>query len=544
MIGDTPVETVGTARKADAADAVGGSREGVADRAVASAGWMFAHRMSANVVRLAAVAVLARHLSPSEFGIVALAQVLLQFITLVGEAGIGTYVIYDEGDGHERRVHAAFWLNLALTVAQCALCAAALPLVAHVYGQPQLTPVLAALIAVFFMRQMAIVPEAVLQRGLRHPLIAKRDMLVGLLTAALSVVLALSGAGVWSLVVPSLVFEPSRCVIAAVAARWRPRLPMQRPEWRRILRYIAPLMGSNVLIPVTNDGDTLLVGKVLGAATVGYYNLAWQLANLVGRNITAVVSVVTLPALALVRSDLDRFRAGYLRMIRFLGFTCLPVLVGMALVAGDMVPVVYGRRWGPAITLFRIFVAFTLVRTLTSPSSMVYNVTGRPGIGFRIVAWMTPIYVAAIAVGTRWGAAGVATAVVVVRTVGALVELRLAGREIALRLRDVGRVLLPPAAITAAMAAAVTAAQGALVRAGLAPFTRLVAVSALGALTYMAVVLIVRPTGYDDLARSWRLVTTRLRRLRRRPRGARKTGETGEAGDAGAGPVLVGQGPV
>ncbi len=338
---------------------------GIAERTVHSAGWMLLRRVAANLVRLAAVAVLARHLSPAEFGVVALAQVVLQFITLVGEGGIGTYVIYDAEVGREERAHAAFWLNLVLTVLQAALCLALLPLVGPLFDSAQVTGILAALVAVFFVRQLAIVPEALLQRDLRHPVLARRDIVVDLASAALSVVLVLAGAGVWSLVVPALVLEPLRLLVAVVTAQWRPRRPFHTAQWRRILRYTAPLMGSNVLIPVTNDGDTLLVGRLLGATTVGFYNVAWQLSNLVGRNVTTVVSSVTMPALALLRDDRDRLRAAYLRMVGFLSVVCLPLLVGMAVLAGDLVPTLYGPRWQPAVTLLRIFVVFTLVRSLT-----------------------------------------------------------------------------------------------------------------------------------------------------------------------------------
>ena len=479
---------------------------GIADRTVASAGWMLGRRVTSNLVRLVAVAVLARHLSPAEFGIVALAQVLLQFVTLVGEAGIGTYVVYDEGEGRAQRLQAAFWLHVAMTVVQCALCLAVLPLIGPLFGPHQLAPVLAVLVGVFFVRQLAIVPEALLQRDLRHATLARRDMVLDVVAAGLSVVLALAGAGVWSLVLPSLVAEPARLVVAAVTARWRPRLPFHVSEWRRVLRYTAPLMGSNVLIPVTNDGDTLVVGKLLGATTVGFYNVAWQLANLVGRNVTAVVSSVTMPALALVRDDEDRLRAAYLRMVRFLGLVCFPLLVGMAVVAGDLIPTVYGDRWEPAVDLLRIFVAFTLVRSVTSPSSMVYNVTGRPDIGFKLTLWFTPVYLVAIGIGSLWGAAGIATGVMLARTGGALVDTGLAAHQIGLRLRAVAAVVAAPAVLTIVMGVAVWVARQGMAVAGIGAPARLLLSGLLGAAVYLGGLAVVRPAGTDDLLRSLRSV--------------------------------------
>jgi O-antigen/teichoic acid export membrane protein len=184
----------------------------------------------------------------------------------------------------------------------------------------------------------------------------------------------------------------------------------------------------------------------------------------------------------------------------------------MAVVADDLVRTVYGPGWGPVVALFRVFVAFTLVRSLTSPSSMIYNITGRPGIGFKVTAWMTPVYLAAILIGTEWGAVGVATGVVIVRGVGALLELRIAGREIDLRIDAVGRVLLGPAGLTLVMAGVVWAGRLALEAAGVGVLPRLLAATLLGGTVYVGVLAVLQPAGYDDLARSFRSVIPGLRR--------------------------------
>jgi O-antigen/teichoic acid export membrane protein len=474
---------------------------GIAGRSIHSATWLFAHKAVANAVRLVAVAVLARQLEPAQFGVVALAAVVLQFATLVGEAGVGTYVVYDRADGRESRAQAAFWLNVAITTVQCAVCLALIPVITRIYPEPGLAPVLGALTAVFFVNQLAMVPDALLRRDLRHPVLARRDMAIDVGSATLSVALALAGAGVWSLVVPVLVAQPISVAVALRAARWRPRLPFHVREWRTILRYTAPLMGSNALGLVANDGDTLLVGRVLGAGPLGYYSMAWQLANLVGRNVTSVVASVTMPALALVRDDLARFRAAYLRMVALLGLVCLPLLTGMFVMAGDLVPALYGSRWAPTIALLRIFVVFTLVRSLTSPSSMVYNVTGRPDIGFKFTIAFTPVYLAAIVVGSRWGAVGVASAVMIVRVVGAVVDLRLATGQMGMPVRAVASVLRRAVLLAVAAATAAWLAREALVQAGVGLFPRLALASAAGGAVYVAAVVRLRPPGYDDLAR-------------------------------------------
>lgn len=477
-----------------------------------SAAWVFGRRITSSLMSVLTVAVLARHLSPAQFGIVALAQVLLLFITLVGEAGVGTYVIYDREEDWQRRARSAFWLNVAITTAQVALCALAAPLVGSIFQQSAVTPVLLVLAGVFFIEQMAVVPEALMYRKLEHPRLARRDIALSVMTAVLSIALALRGWGVWSLVAPRLVVAPAKLIAAMTLAGWVPGWRLELRDWPKILRYTAHLMGTSLLGLFANDGDTLLVGKVLGTGQLGFYNIAWQLSNLVGRNVTAVVGVVALPALAAVKKDERRLQDAYLRTVAVLGLLCFPILSGMSVVADDLVRLLYGPQWAPVVPILRAFVVFTLVRSVTSPSSIVYNVVGRPDIGFKFILGFMPFYFLAIVVGSHWGVVGVAIGVMVVRIPGALVITFLAVRLIHVRLRTVAATVLRAAAVTSGMSVAVLLARWGMYHAGIALIPRFLSSIILGVIVYVLGVIVVKPDGYEELRSAFRSLVTYIRR--------------------------------
>jgi O-antigen/teichoic acid export membrane protein len=202
-------------------------------------------------------------------------------------------------------------------------------------------------------------------------------------------------------------------------------------------------------------------------------------------------------------------------MIAVLGLVCLPLLSGMFVMADDLVPALYGPGWEPTIVLLRVFVVFTLVRSLTSPSSMVFNVTGRPDIGFKFTAAFTPVYLVAIVAGSQWGVVGIATAVTAVRVVGALVVLRLAAGQIDMRTRAVANVLRTAALLASVAAGTAWLAREALLRAGAGVVPRLALGSAAGGVVCVAGLLRLRPPGYDDLAGGWHLLARSVRRRRR-----------------------------
>ena len=406
--------------------------ETLAAQSVRSGAWLLARRASSNVIRLAALAVLSRHVSPSEFGLVAFAQVLLQFMTLGGETGVGVYVIQDRETDWKRRANQAFWLNLVFTAILLTVSMVAVRPVARWLGQADTVAILAGLGFAFFVRQLSTVPDALVRRNLDFRSLVIRDTISDLLTSTASVGLALSGWGVWSLVFPVMLSEPIRLAMIVKISRWRPSRPTGFDSWRTISRFSWHSAVAQVLTLITNDTDTLLIGRFFGAAALGTYNMAWQLSNIVGRNLSTAVTSVSTSSLSVLKDSVPRLRAAYVRTLSLLASLGFPVLVVMFVCADDLIATVYGPKWQASVPFLRWFIVFALVRIISSPAGALCSVMSRPDLNSRFAAGFVPFYLAAIAVGSRQGLLGVCIAVVCVRSVGAVVWLYWSGRLIGL----------------------------------------------------------------------------------------------------------------
>jgi PST family polysaccharide transporter len=446
--------------------------------------WLFARRIMSNMIRLGATAILARHLSPADFGLVALAQAVLGFITFYQETGIGTYVVYDREKNWEERIQSAFWLNTILAGVLIGILAILLPAIRILSDHPDLTSVMIVLGVVFFLRQMQIVPENLLKRRLDYRSLVIRDTVIDILSAVLSLSLALTGWGLWSLVLPSLFAEPLRLITIFHVSQWRPKFRLGTSHWRRISRYSFPLMGTNMISFVMNDGDTLLVGKVLGNHVLGIYNLAWQLSNIVGKNIGSIVANVGTASFSALENNLERVRSAYLRVERLLAVVTFPILSMMFVLADDLILVVYGPQWGDASILLRVFLIYAAIRSVATLSGMIFNVVGRTGTSFKISLWYFPFFVTAILIGVWQGAFEVALAVVIVRSICSLHSWLLASQCIQLPHRLLVQSLLPIGAITLAAAIFVWLTQTALGTVGAQPLVRVLVSVSFGMLPY------------------------------------------------------------
>lgn len=384
---------------------------------VHSSAWLCGRHLVTNLFSVFVTALLARKLAPGDFGLIALASVILGLLTTLGPIGVADYIIYDREAGREERVHAAFWLNIALTLAAVGVCSALVPLVTVFYEMPGLQTILYLLLVQFAVGQLAGVPDALLRRALDFKRLALRETVFEILKGAGMVAMALNGFGIWSLIVPSLLLTPLRVIVAFKLAGWLPTLALRRSLWPVIFRYSFHTTGAGLVNLLANEGDTLIIGKRLGATDLGFYNQAWISANLVNRNVTGVVAKVAMPALSAVSRDMNRLRAGLNRMMRLLASTSCPLLIGLFVVADLFVLTFYGPKWQPTILPLRILIVFALRQTVGSPASVIYNVLGRPDIPFKSGLAFLPFYGVSIWLGSHYGIVGVAVGVTVARTV-------------------------------------------------------------------------------------------------------------------------------
>lgn len=455
-------------------------------------------KIVSNAIRIGAVAVLARELTAAEFGVVAIAQLAVQLLAIFGSGGVMTYIIVDREPDWETRVDPAFWLNLVLTLAGCGIALAFLPVVYLIFPQRLLIEVLLVCLADYFIDQLGMIPEGLLQRRLKFRALAIRDTVRDLVIAGLSVAMALGGWGVWSLVLPSLFVAPLVVIATAVLVGYRPKLPFGRAHWRRIFTFTRSVIGQQLLIFVANEIDTAVVGRTMGDAILGIYDLAYQLANLIGRNVTAALTMVSTPALAAAFERGSGLGSPYRRMLRVLSLMTCPLLVGMFVLADDIVMIVYGPQWSAAVPLLRIFIAFTLVRSITSPTGAVFNVMNRPELSLKIVFWFLVAYIPCLVLATHWGLEVTAITVSVARIAVGMISLYISLALVGERPLQTTLELARPFAAALVMAGAVWAGREGMLAAGVPLLARALAATAVGGLVYLVMIRVVARRAFGE----------------------------------------------
>lgn len=389
--------------------------------------WSLFKLLAVQLINIGTIAVLSRQLDPVHFGIVALANVALRFFNVIAAQGVNQYIVFDNSEQFEDKRNAAFWLNLVFAFVAVALGFISIPFVADFYDEPQLRWVLAVLFLRFPFDLTAKLADGVMQKELVFKAIEIRDTVIQLAVGISSIVMALMGFGVWSLVIPGALSSPIKVLVSFQLITWRPALKLHLQYWKEIWKYSSNIIGSSFVNFLISQGDTLLVGKLLGSLSLGIYNLSWNASNILSKTLVTTTNKLALPAFSKSKGDVDRMYQGYSKVLTTISAITFPALMWMMVSAKYVILTLYGPKWMEAVVPLQILLIYAIRYSVGAPTGSVYKSLGRPDLSLKLGLGVLPFYVIGIWWGSYYGIVGVAAGVTVARTVFGLIGFKIAG---------------------------------------------------------------------------------------------------------------------
>lgn len=386
------------------------------------------------LVTFAVMAYLARILDKSDFGLLAISSTLISIIETVALSGIGEYVIFYKGKDEKEVVNSAFWLNILLTSVVCIAVLVASPFWASFYKDDRITRIIWLLLIGFCFNILSSISVAQFRKSLNYKPLVLIQTIFGTITQLSQVAFALLGFGVYSLALPNAIITPVMAVVLIYKSGFRPKFNMNSKHWGKIFSYTKHVIGARVLSKFVNEGDTLIVGKVLGMELLGVYNLAFKFAHLFSENFLPIITNVTMPVFSQIKDNIPRLRDNFIRSLKLIAFITIPIIILQILFAEPLINLIYGPKWHDAIIPFQILSLFVLFKSVGSPTSGLYNATGKPQIGFYFALSFTPIFIGSLLLSSVFKSLIITTVVVsVVRILGYLTHFFLSGKIIEIR---------------------------------------------------------------------------------------------------------------
>ncbi len=418
--------------------------------------WTSGAKWAGQLFAWASTLIVARLLTPEDYGLVGMASIYLALITLLSEFGLGSAIITlrDLSDGQVAQLNG---LAVLFGVVSCAVsCAAAIPL-GHFFHAPQLPAVIVAMSAGFVITGFKIVPFALLQRDMRFKALALIDTWRAVLLAVGMIAFALVGLRYWTLVIGGLL--SSLLATGAILVLRRVRLAWPRREsLGHAMTFSRHVLVGRLSWYVYSNADFLVAGRILGRAALGLYDVGWTLANIPLEKITSLVSQVTPAVFSAVQQDHAALRRYVLRISEGLALITFPASLGIALVAPDLVQLTLGDKWHGASAPLQLLALSAGLRSVTPLLAQVLYAIGQSRLAMRYaVLCAIGLPIGFYLLGTRWGTAGLALVWVCVYPFFVLPACRRVLKTIELPIREYLRALWPATSASLLMGVAVLA---------------------------------------------------------------------------------------
>ncbi len=367
-------------------------------------------------LRIAGMAILSRLLTPSDFGLVGMVTVVVNFAQMFKDAGLSMATIQKERISHEQ-VSTLFWFNILISafLGSCVLICS--PLVAWFYGKPALTGLTAALSCSFIISGLAIQHQALLQRHMQFGMLASIQIVSNVVNLIVTIGLALLGWRHWALVGGTLATALSGALLTLYFCPWIPGRMRCGTGVRDMLLFGGYLTGFNFVNYFARNMDSILIGRYMGADALGLYARAYQLFMMPISQIRDPLNQVALPALSALKEQPDRYARYYQRLLDVMALLTMPLTMYCAIEADFLIHMLLGPKWLGAIPIFRILALAGLIQAIASTRGLVLLSCGFSRRYFYWGLFHAIICVGSFVAGLPFGIAGVAAAYTIVNYV-------------------------------------------------------------------------------------------------------------------------------
>jgi len=381
-------------------------------------------------LRFASTAVVARILSPEDFGVFGLAMIVQGVVLLFGNFGFGPALIYKK-DADEEHYSTFFWTNVFTGLLLTGITIGLAPLAAMFFRNHLVQPVLMVVAINFLINGIPAIYRTRLTKDLKFKEISLTEFYSTIAHVFVLTGSAYLGCGVWSIVFALIFSNLIRIPIYMFYEKWHPKFTFSTRKLKEMFGYGRNLFAEQILNYLSKNVDYFIVGRILGAKQLGLYQFAYNVPHLPYIHFAQRVTSILFPMLSKVQDDATSFSRGYLKAISFVNLVTFPVIGFLFVATREFVLTVYGNQWESIIVPLKILCLTAAIRCIETFSGSVFNSQGRPDIGLKFNAIKLPIVLLALIIGAYYHQViGLATAMSIVVTISFLFSTILVKRFI------------------------------------------------------------------------------------------------------------------
>lgn len=355
--------------------------------AFTGASWLAWFKLLSQIFSWTITVVVARILSPDDYGLMSMATILTGYASIFSELGLGSAIIQKQNiSPADKELSSVFWFSLGLGIFFALLCFVLAYPTAYIFDEERVIPITQAVSLIFLANSLAIVPFNLLKKELNFRKVGYIEMVSVFISGACMLVIAKSGGGVWTLIGGHIVRNFVKLGMTYYYAKWNPSLHYNYREASAYLKFGINVSIGSSMSYVNTKSDSFFAGRVWSAETLGYYSLALQLSTIPTDKIVTLINQVSYSALSMLQTDKENFKRFYLNVVKITSLIAVPLFVMGWMLGEDLITILLGEKWKPIVYVFQYLCLAQIIVSINAINNFVHNALGNPHLSLRFNA--------------------------------------------------------------------------------------------------------------------------------------------------------------
>jgi len=364
--------------------------------------WSFIDSIAGQGITFIVGIILARLLTPKEFGLVGMITIFIAISSSFINSGFATALIQKQ-NCTEKDYSTVFYFNLAMGILFFWILFFAAPAISHFFNEPQLERIVQMLGIVLIIDALTIIQRTILTKRIDFKLQTKISIISSIFSGIIGLTMAFRGFGVWSLIARQISQQAINSILLWVWNRWRPMLVFSIESFRQLFSFGYKLLISGLIDTLYRNIYYLIIGKYFSAQELGYYTRADQFQSLPSSNVQNIISRVSYPVLSSIQDDVLRLREAYKKIIRSTMLITFILMLGMAAVARPMILILIGEKWEPCVIYLQMLCVIGMFYPLHALNLNMLQVQGRSDLFLRLEIIKKALAIPVVIIGVFWG---------------------------------------------------------------------------------------------------------------------------------------------
>lgn len=342
--------------------------------------WVSINKLFLKLINFVITIILARLLTPADFGLVSLALIFVNFFEISRDLGMESALIHEEGSEEEKNkaFNTAFILYPAFALLLYILSYIMAPYAGYFFANQNIEPVIRALLITIVIWSFGTIPRTLLRKNLDFKKMLLPQILPRISYGTIAIVMAYLGYGVWSLVIGRIILEITSVIVYWKSLEWRPSFTFSKSKALELFSFGKFVMVSSLIAFLLSSIDVATIGRVLEMESLGYYTISLSVAGLITIQMAAMVSQVMFPTYSKLQNDIEKMKEAHFSTIKIFSILVFPAAFGMITISKNFIETVYGEKWLPAVHILQILCIYGLCASFININTSVFLAVGKP----------------------------------------------------------------------------------------------------------------------------------------------------------------------